>query len=301
MGENSKIEWTDATWNPVRGCSRVSEGCRNCYAESVAYRFSGPGQPYEGLVRIGADGKSRREWNGTIGFVQEHLSDPLKWKSPRRIFVNSMSDLYHPNVPDRWRDPIYAVMSQTPQHTYQILTKRPDRRRLYLSEEFLESRVDDAGVHSFGWCHSNAEGRFPLSNVWEGVSVENKNSKGRIDMLRDTPAALRFLSLEPLLEDLGELDLSGMDWVIVGGESGPGARPMHLDWARSIRDQCVAAGVPFFFKQWGEYCDTDQMPADTYQRVDASGEDPGIVRVGKKAAGALLDGREWREFPGVTA
>jgi protein gp37 len=262
MSDKTGIEWTNATWNPIRGCSRVSIGCTNCYAESVAYRFSGVGKPYEGLMRIGADGIRRREWNGQIRFVEKHLLDPLKWKEPRRIFVNSMSDLYHENCPDRWRDPIYAVMAQTPEHTYQILTKRPERRREYLSSEFLEDRIDDAGVQGFGWCHANAQKRLPLPNVWEGVSVENCATKHRIDTLRQTPAALRFLSLEPLLEDLGELDLSGIGWVIVGGESGPGARPCDVDWIRSIVQQCKVANLPVFVKQLG---------AKPYQGRDAEG------------------------------
>jgi protein gp37 len=372
----TKIEWTDETWNPIRGCSRVSEGCRNCYAEKVAYRFSGPGQPYEGLVQVakfdhsipGIEVKTERRlplWNGSIKFVEEHLLDPLRWKKPRRIFVNSMSDLFHENVTDEMRDRIFAVMALCPQHTFQVLTKRPKRMLAYCSE--MQScwvlRLSHAINTSAQMCDAaDAPNRpmtgWPLRNVWLGVSVEDqKAANERIPLLLQTPAAVRFISAEPLLgpTDLfkvprpdvpyfqwrGETGAIGpknepddyvywmkrlLHWVICGGESGPGARPMHPDWARSLRDQCVAAGVPFFFKQWGQWApyatrfagDNDERGKwdDAVNRDGSTGHvamtSDGsftnysmnltdgfyvVSRVGKKAAGHLLDGKEWHQFP----
>ena len=241
MGDTT-IEWTNKTWNPIRGCSRVSEGCRNCYAERVAARFGGPGLPYEGLTT--KDGR----WNGKVVVVEEHLADPLRWKKPRRIFVNSMSDLFHENVSDETIDQIFSVMVQCPQHIFQVLTKRPERMQSYM--ESCQMGADDVG------------GRFPWDNVWLGVSVEDqKSADERIPHLLRTPAAVRWLSVEPML---GPVDLAKagwnfhdfdpefdvqIQWVVCGGESGAGARPMHPAWARSLRDQCVAAGTPFFMKQ----------------------------------------------------
>jgi protein gp37 len=322
MSTKTGIEWTDATWNPIRGCSRVSEGCRNCYAESVAYRFGGPGMPYEGLTQVvgeaklGSDRIRNARWNGNIKFVEEHLADPLKWKAPRRIFVNSMSDLFHKNVADEMRDKIFAVMALCPRHTFQILTKRPERMLEYLKTPHRMDSVDDElppGTPKMTV--------WPLPNVHLGVSVENQaTADERIPLLLQTPAAVRFISAEPLL---GEVilrwpflaTLPKLDWVICGGESGPGARPMHPDWARGLRDQCVAANVPFFFKQWGEWislCDYEPVKlgvnTDRYEHEFAwrsglknSDELPiSCYRVGKKAAGSLLDGVEWKQFPGVT-
>lgn len=233
------ISWTDQTWNPIRGCSRVSEGCRHCYAEHQAARFSGPGQPYEGLVTV-ANGHP--QWTGTIAFVEKHLLDPLKWKQPRRIFVNSMSDLFHENVTDEMRHRIFGVMQECPHHTFQILTKRP------------------AGMLAFAEAQMAGGFCWPLPNAWLGVSVENqKAADERIPLLLQTPAAVRFVSCEPLLGPVGLANhfphAHGMRddrfWVICGGESGPGARPMDPDWARSLRDQCQASGVSFFMKQMG--------------------------------------------------
>jgi protein gp37 len=339
---NTKIEWTDTTWNPIRGCSRVSEGCRNCYAEKIAYRFSGFGQPYEGLARIT---NGHPQWTGKVQIVENHLLDPLKWKKPKRIFVNSMSDLFHENVPDEWLDRIFAVMALCPQHTFQVLTKRPER----MLEYFRSFYQRDAEVRGFATCVWVAENvpkpeqdwierliiRIPqgLPNVWLGVSVENQRTADeRIPPLLQTPAAVRFISAEPLL---GPVDLErggfsllqpvisssgvrwpGLNWVIVGGESGLGARPMHPDWVRKLRDQCRAAKVPFFFKQWGKWEYMRDAPNETvwgnevaianaYQgdiRGSESLSDETTVlmrKAGKKAAGALLDGREWREFPEV--
>lgn len=218
MSNQSAIEWTDATWNPVRGCTKISPGCTRCYAETFAERFRNvPGHAYE----QGFD----------LRLVPEKLNEPLKWKKPRRIFVNSMSDLFHHDVPDAYIGQVVDVMAQANWHTFQVLTKRSERMR-----DFLQT-------------HPTA-GSLP--NVWWGVSVENKkHGLPRIDHLRAAPAVTRFLSVEPLLEDLEAINLQELHWVIVGGESGAGARPMDIRWVRSIRAQCRQANVPFFFKQWG--------------------------------------------------
>lgn len=219
MAEKSKIEWTDATWNPVRGCTKISPGCKHCYAEVFAERFRGvPGHPYE----QGFD----------LRLVPEKLEEPLKWKVPRFIFVNSMSDLFHNGVPDEYILKVAEVMRSAPWHTFQILTKRSERMR-----DLLNSKLRFV-----------AESR----HVWWGVSVEDrKHGLPRVDHLRSADVDMRFLSVEPLLEELGALNLRKIHWVIVGGESGPGARPMRKEWVLSVRNQCCRAGVPFFFKQWG--------------------------------------------------
>ena len=219
MSDKSKIEWTDATWNPVRGCTKVSPGCQHCYAETFAERWRGiPGHPFE----FGFD----------LRLVPDKLGDPLRWGTPRKIFVNSMSDLFHKDVPDDYIVKVARVMAAANWHTYQVLTKRADRLAA-----LLKGKLQFAA-------------RQP--HIWWGVSVENRqHGLPRIDLLRSAPAAMRFLSIEPLLEDLGTFDLSGISWVIVGGESGPGARPMQAEWVRNIRRQCKAAKAAFFFKQWG--------------------------------------------------
>jgi protein gp37 len=219
MSDRSTIEWTDATWNPVRGCTKISPGCAHCYAETFAERFRGvPGHPYE----QGFD----------LRLIPEKLAEPFKWASRRRVFVNSMSDLFHEGVPDEYILRVADVMKAANWHTFQVLTKRSERMA-----ELLRTKLRFAAE---------------LPHIWWGVSVENrKHGLPRIDHLRTAPACVRFLSVEPLLEDLGVIDLNGIHWVIVGGESGHGARPMHAAWVRSVRDQCQAAGVKFFFKQWG--------------------------------------------------
>ena len=219
LSASSTIEWTDATWNPVRGCTKISPGCTHCYAETFAERFRGvKGHPYE----QGFD----------LRLVPEKLADPLLWSTPKTVFVNSMSDLFQKDVPDAYVERVARVMQLAHWHTYQVLTKRPERMRDMLK-----------GSLSFA-----AE----LPHIWWGTSVENrKHGVPRIKVLRGAPARLRFLSVEPLLEDLGELDLRGIHWVIVGGESGAGARPLQEAWVTSIRDQCEKTGVKFFFKQWG--------------------------------------------------
>ena len=239
MALNSSIEWTDATWNPVRGCTKISPGCKHCYAETFAERFRGvKGHPYE----QGFD----------LRLVPEKLCEPLRWRTPKMIFVNSMSDLFHDRVPEDYIAAVARVMVAANWHTYQILTKRSERL-----QELLSSRL-----------HFAAKQR----HIWWGVSVEDKEyGVPRVDDLRSSKAAVRFLSIEPLLEDIGRISLSGIHWVIVGGESGHGARPMEKNWVLSIRDQCRSAGVPFFFKQWGG--------------------------VRKSAAGRLLDNRTYNELP----
>jgi protein gp37 len=331
MGD-SKIEWTNKTWNPIRGCSVVSEGCRNCYAMNFAARFAQQGEPYEGLAYRNESGA---HWTGKVRLIEEHLEDPLRWRKPRMIFVNSMSDLFHEALSDHDIARVVSVMWAADHHAYQILTKRPDRMMRWASE--YEKKLRDANRRPLsGWRH-----------VWLGVSVEDqKTADERIPLLLQTSAAVRWISAEPLL---GPVDLTryfardwtlrghnhpterttGIDWIVAGGESGPKARPMHPDWARSLRDQCVAAGVPYFFKQWGEYSTTEQQECShissdgaqgpvvklTPQRVDVwrcnlcsalHGYFPGdksfdFKRVGKKAAGRLLDGREWSEYPKTAA
>ena len=219
MSLNSHIEWTDATWNPVRGCTKISPGCKHCYAETFAERFRGvKGHPYE----QGFD----------LRLVPQKLTEPFAWRSPKLVFVNSMSDLFQPGVPDEYVQAVSQVMATANWHTYQVLTKRSGRLRDLLSDKLQVAAERD--------------------NIWWGVSVEDrKYGLPRIGHLQQSPAKVRFLSIEPLLEDLGEFDLSGISWVIVGGESGPGARPMKREWVVSIRKQCRAQRVPFFFKQWG--------------------------------------------------
>jgi protein gp37 len=216
---HSHIEWTEATWNPVRGCTKISPGCKHCYAETFAERFRGvKGHPYE----QGFD----------LRLVPHKLTEPFSWRSPKLVFVNSMSDLFQPGVPDEYAEAVSSVMVKADWHTYQVLTKRSDRLNV-----LLNGRLGFAAERK---------------HIWWGVSVEDrKYGLPRIEDLRNSPAVVRFLSVEPLLEDLGELNLSGINWVIVGGESGPGARPIQKEWVISIREQCQAARVPFFFKQWG--------------------------------------------------
>ena len=222
--QSSKIEWTESTWNPVRGCTRVSEGCRFCYAERIAARFSGKGMAYEGLAK---NTKAGPQWTREVRPVRALLNEPLKWKKPRRIFVNSMSDLFHEKVELSFIQEVFDVMRKADKHQFQVLTKRAERL-LKCSPKLTWS-----------------------PNIWMGVSVEDNRVTHRIDALRQTGARIKFLSLEPLLGALPNLVLDGIDWVIVGGESGPGAREMEKKWVIDIRDQCADAKVAFFFKQWG--------------------------------------------------
>ncbi len=238
MANATAIEWTDATWNPVTGCTKISAGCDNCYAERFAERFRGvAGHPYE----QGFD----------LTLRPERIDQPLAWRGPRMIFVNSMSDLFHKYVPFAFVDGVFDTMERARWHTFQVLTKRSSLMRKYVNARYKE--------------------RLVPSHIWLGVSVEDGTKLSRVQHLRDTHASIRFLSVEPLIGPVGEIDLNGIHWVIVGGESGPNARPMRSEWAQEIRDQCVEDGVPFFFKQWG-------------------GLRP-------KSGGRLLDNEEWNEFP----
>lgn len=363
MGDRSNIEWTDATWNPVRGCTKVSAGCKNCYAETFAERWRGiKGHPFE----QGFD----------LRLVPEKLLEPLRWQRPRKIFVNSMSDLFHDDVPFEYIAAVFGVMALAQRHTFQILTKRPARARLFFawvareaaswaSPQFRFLNATRPPIAAFcvsrladrtGDVSVDLEGglpEWPLPNVWIGVSVEDqKAADTRIPELLQLPAAIRFLSCEPLLAPVdlfavprpdnayfhwrGETGAIGpksepddyvywqkraIHWVIVGGESGRHARPMHPEWARALRDQCAAAGVPFFFKQWGEWAPGENVErsrgsfevatffdgkwvqeVESLSRCDGHVDDqPDAYRIGKKAAGRSLDGRTWDEFPEVRA
>ena len=224
MATKSKIEWTQSTWNPIRGCTRVSEGCRFCYAERIAARFSREGLAYEGLAQMT---KAGPRWSNEVKLVKDLLDAPLRWRKPQLIFVNSMSDLFHEDVPLEFILDVFDTMNKAKHHQFQVLTKRSQR----LAE-------------------LSCEIQWP-KNVWMGVSVENQDYTFRIDDLRQTGAHIKFLSLEPLIGALPDLDLTGINWVIVGGESGPQARPMQEEWVIDIRERCQQVDIPFFFKQWG--------------------------------------------------
>lgn len=242
MADRSAIEWTDATWNPVTGCTKITAGCINCYAARFSERFRGtPNHPFE---------------NGfDLTLRPGRLDQPLRWRRGRTIFVNSMSDLFHKEIPREFVDKVFDTMEAADWHRYQVLTKRSSRMRDYLKRRYAEKSAPE--------------------HMWFGVSVEDRAARSRIDHLRATPAAIRFLSIEPLIGPVGQVDLSGIHWVIVGGESGPGARPMQEEWVLELRDQCVDQGVAFFFKQWGGF-----RP---------------------KTGGRSLEGREWSQMPGLMA
>jgi protein gp37 len=260
MGETS-IEWTRGddgspgrTWNCLRGCSKESEGCRFCYAMGIGARFSGPGLAYEGLALMKDSGPA---WTGVVRLIEERLRDPLRWKKPSRIFVNSMSDMWHESLSwEREIDRIWQVMVDADWHTYQCLTKRAENMRDHVQDWYRRARVP------------------LLRQVWLGVSIENRKALDRLHYLRETPAAVHFVSFEPLLEDLGKVDLRGVEWAIAGAESGSRARTMSEDWVRSLRDQCGEQGVKFFYKQ----------------RLNERGH---------KVSLPVLDGRQWAEFPRV--
>jgi protein gp37 len=307
MGDHTAIEWTDATWNPVRGCAIVSKGCTNCYAMRQAHRSSGAGGAYEGLTKRSKGGPV---WTGKVRLVPELLEQPLHWRRPRRIFVNSMSDLFHEDVPLDFIAKVFEVMNEAHWHIYQVLTKRAQRAREVLSRR--------------EWPWAVTVDKLPQPNVWLGVSVEDQAAADeRIPQLLATPAAVRWISAEPLLGPVklkwswvsGGRPLDGgpmvnmlepwaapqatpkLDWVVAGGESGPGARPMHPAWAQSLRDQCAAAGVPFFFKQWGNWAPCldsgGHVASDQEKLLDGTW----LLKVGKKSAGRELDGRTHDEYP----
>ena len=238
MSQKTSIEWTETTWNPVSGCTKISRGCENCYAERFSERFRGvKGHPFE-------QGFDLRLW-------PDRLDYPLSWRRPRRIFVNSMSDLFHKEIPIGFIQQVFDTMERADWHTYQVLTKRSSLMRDFINERYAGSPCP--------------------SHIWLGVSVEDSQALSRVDQLRQTRASIRFLSVEPLIGPIGKLNLDGIDWVIVGGESGPGFRPMDPAWARDVRDQCTTQEVAFFFKQWGG--------------------------IRPKSGGNLLDRRKWAQFP----
>ena len=357
MSDKTKIEWTDATWNPVTGCTKVSPGCDHCYAETIAHRFAGTKAYPDGFQ---------------VTLRPERLDQPLRWRGSKRVFVNSMSDLFHDDVPDEYIGSVFEVMAKAPQHTFQILTKRPGRMRSLLKRWAAQGTAEDwagPGTAVFRRADKVWVGpiRWPLPNVWLGVSAEDQRwADVRIPVLLDTPAVVRFVSAEPLLgaldlrrwltppamvcgwnpnasladeqamaaviraavqkaaRDRGDVEPAFLDWVIVGGESGYGARPMHPAWVRSLRDQCVHEGIAFHFKQWGEWRwareaedreyereHGDLFPNSRWEVLSAAGEvrgdnvpqagDSVVQRVGKRAAGRELDGRTWDEFPGGAA
>lgn len=349
MADGSKIEWTDATWNIITGCSVLTPGCTNCYAMKLAGTRLRTHPSRRGLTTMT---KAGSVWNGKVRFNDFWLNQPLRWSRPRMVFVCAHSDLFHESIPDDWIDKVFAVMALCHRHTFQVLTKRANRMmhavaRIGSSIDFLEKQARLMG-HTLKYTVQPeiANGTtlragetvglvsWPLPNVWLGVSAERQQeADGRVPLLLRTPAAVRFVSLEPLIGPITlwhnsegvlrgcgvvrdgamtastphdppeDVDTSypGLDWVIVGGESGKDARPMNPEWPRSIRDQCVMAGVPYFFKQWGEWVFDERVG-----RKEMRGDDQphpiderwSIIRVGKKAAGRALDGRTWDEMPG---
>jgi protein gp37 len=326
MADGTKIEWTDATVNAVNGCSVVSPGCTNCYAMRLAGTRMKHHPSRAGLTQ---ESKAGPVWTGEVRLNEAALLQPLRWRRPRRIFWNAHGDLFHPNVPDEWIDRVFAVCALTSSvagangqptggHQHQILTKRPERMRDYFADPRSNERMVEQAYRIGLMPGIGApRDRWPLPNVWLGVSAEDQaRADERIPHLLATPAAVRFLSCEPLL---GSVDLHDammrqvngfaprIDWVIVGGESGPGARPMDPDWARQLRDQCEAAGVPFFFKQWGEWLlkleaekiiDRTALNLRDHERtfLDEGTSGP-FIRVGKRAAGRLLDGVQHDGMP----
>ncbi len=363
---DTSIEWTDKTWNPVTGCTRASTGCDNCYAVTMTKRLEAMGQEkYSGLVNIG-----KGHFNGVVKCHEDALLLPLSWKKPQRVFVNSMSDLFHPGVPFEFIDKVFAVMALCPHLTFQVLTKRPQRMVQYFATPGPITGAFAGGARGFDceealpasykvfWDWFEKAGlrcpelSYPYPNVWLGTSVEDqKAADERIPHLLKCPAAVRFLSCEPLLGSVSldvmnfgaEFDAEGasyynalkgkafeadgepgswgpkIDWVICGGESGHGARPMSPDWARSLRDQCQAANVSFFFKQWGEWVPDDGRCAEPGSTVPSSvpleypfaewdseekvffGDLTAMLKIGKHRAGRVIDDRTWNEFPAVKA
>lgn len=363
MADNTKIEWSDATWNPITGCSVASPGCTNCYAMKLAGTRLAHHPSRAGLTR---DTKAGPVWTGEVRFNEQWLTQPLKWKRPRMVFVCAHGDLFHESVPDEWIDRVFAVMALAPQHKFQVLTKRAKRMSRYSNDPNTPKRVaaviigmamrsEISGGQTLAPLGSRLHEsdpefvKWPIQNIWNGVSTEDqRRADERIPDLLATPAAVRWVSAEPLLgpidftrvaETAGldphwSMKQAGLDWIVAGGESGPDARPMHHEWARSIRDQCAAAGVPFLFKQWGEWApvcalseaDIDALHAPApedqpearrackvdYEVMHNDGSLHGVIdrdafiggvgamtifKIGKKRAGRLLDGMTHDRFP----
>lgn len=354
MSDGTLIEWTDATWNLINGCTVLSPGCTNCYAMRLAGTRLRNHPSREGLTKV-VNGNP--VWTGEVLFNRAVALDPFKWREPRRIFVCAHGDLFHAEVPDAWIDYVFFMAMLCPQHTFQILTKRPERMREYMRIVLDETEQQTAGRFAIAAKHAglcdhprvrSMDINWPPRNVWLGTSVEDqKRAEERVPVLIETPAVVRWLSCEPLL---GPVDLTALpsifggvhrplmalnallgfhqcgpavivapgsiDWIVVGGESGPGSRPMHAGWARLLRDSCRAAGVPFHFKQWGDWApgfvlaDKIRMtPAQDLSRFERRGgfvshefaNDATSYRIGKKLAGRELDGRTWDEYPEIAA
>lgn len=293
----TKIQWTNETWNPIIGCNKVSEGCTNCYAEKMAFRLANmewndDGRELNYCKVIDPDTK---QWNRKTHFVEEALTKPLKWIKPKMIFVVSMGDLFHESASFKWIDSVFSVMSDYDHHTYQILTKRPQRVLDYFSWKWEQT--------PFPW--------FPKNNIWFGVSCENqKTADERIPLLLKIPGHIRYLSCEPLLGDLN-LDKyliknsndvrigKPIDWIILGGESGHKARPMNPEWVYNIMDQCKFYDIPFFFKQWGEWHESDLQDNNGKYRTHLFSNGKLMYKIGKKKAGRLICGKEYNEFPNI--
>jgi len=279
MGDKTGIAWTDSTWNPLRGCSKVSEGCRYCYAMGVAARFSGPGMPYEGLAKM-VGGKP--QWTNKIMLVPDKLDEPMRWQKPRMIFVNSMSDLFHEQVPDSYIAQVFGVMAASPHHIFQVLTKRPDRMLHWFTSDPRADVIDAGAALAHAKQRANAlnaviRSVWPLPNVWVGTSVENNDVAERVEWLSHVPAAVRFISAEPLIGPLNDVvieaiqDVDARGWVITGGESGQYHRPFDPQWAEDIRARCAQTGIAYFHKQNG-----------------------GLT---SHSSGDLLNGRQYHEYP----
>lgn len=336
MADNTHIEWTDATWNPITGCSVVSPGCTNCYAMKLAGTRLKHHASREGLT---SDSKAGPVWNGKVRLNRQWLHQPIEWKRPRMIFVCAHGDLFHENVPDEWILDVFTIMAIASHHTFQVLTKRADRMAEFLNRPDL---LDDIYAN---WCTFNGSARevcsWPLHNVWMGVSAEDqRRADERVPHLLNTPAHIRFISAEPLLGPikLGSSAAQKLDWVIVGGESGKDARPMHPQWARSLRDECTEANTAFFFKQWGEWLpdfenyEGQQLPHDNpeqsrfatcvwddaskrWETTNGSWDDPDnwliaenywepeqpMTRYGKRYTGNQLEGNQYLQLPSHTS
>ena len=328
----SKIEWTNETWNPVIGCSKISEGCENCYAEKMAFRLAHMewSNDYRKLNYCNVICPDTKKWTGKTQFVKEAITKPLEWKKPRKIFVCSMGDLFHETISFESIDMLMAIITCSPQHTFQILTKRPERMLEYFTQDkrkliegwedaSYEIGISDKNGEPDGaacYIYNRSQDEWPLKNIWLGVTCENQQrTNERLPVLLKIPAAKKFISCEPLLGDIdfykfssslpsdknhpwrNEAILFGIDWLIVGGETGTNASPMHPDWARNLKYQCIPAKVPFFFKGWGEYAPHMAYLNKSIKTVCHNTIEYNMCKVGKTKSGSLLDGVEYNEMP----